>query len=53
MLVENWKEIGVEVIVEEMPFDQLMVKVYDDRDFEMYNMSWALTQNPDPLKYFL
>lgn len=52
MLVENWKEIGVEVIVEEMPFDQLMVKVYDDRDFEMYNMSWALTQNPDPSEIF-
>lgn len=52
MVVENWKDIGIEVIVEEMPFDELMVKVYDERDFEMYNMSWALSQDPDPSEIF-
>ena len=52
LVVENWKEIGIEVIVEELSFDQLMIKVYDERDFEMYNMSWALTQDPDPSTIF-
>ena len=52
MVVENWKDIGVEVDVEVLPFDQLMIKVYDNRDFEMYNMSWALSQDPDPSEIF-
>ncbi|NLZ47948.1 MAG: peptide ABC transporter [Clostridiales bacterium] len=51
-LVEDWKEIGIEVIVEEIPFSDLMSKIYDERDFEMYNMSWALTQDPDPSEIF-
>ncbi|MDP4091435.1 MAG: ABC transporter substrate-binding protein, partial [Bacillota bacterium] len=52
VLTESWKAIGVDVTVEMMPFQQLVTKVYDNRDFEMYNMSWILTPDPDPAPIF-
>jgi ABC-type dipeptide transport system, periplasmic component len=51
-VVNSWKEIGVEVTVERMPFYKLVEKVYDNREFEMYNMSWVLTEDPNPYAIF-
>ena len=51
-VTEDWKALGIEVTVEKMPFQQLVTKVYDKRDFEMYNMSWILTSDPDPSAIF-
>lgn len=51
-VTKDWKELGIELIVEPLPFQQLVIKVYDDRDFDMYNMSWFLTADPDPSAIF-
>lgn len=49
---ENWKDIGVEVIPELMEFATLVSKVYDKQEFEMYNMAWSLSTDPDPSGIF-
>ena len=49
---ENWKALGVEVIPELMEFATLTEKVYDKQQFEMYNMSWSLSIDPDPSGIF-
>lgn len=49
---ENWKAIGVEVIPELMEFATLSEKVYDKQEFEMYNMAWSLSIDPDPSGIF-
>jgi peptide/nickel transport system substrate-binding protein len=49
---ESWKQLGVEILEERMPFSKLVEKVYDKQDFEMYNMSWILALDPDPSPIF-
>lgn len=49
---ENWKDLGIEVIPEAMEFSTLASKVYDKLDFEMYNMGWSLSIDPDPSGIF-
>jgi peptide/nickel transport system substrate-binding protein len=51
--LQNWKDLGVEVVLEKIPFNDLVKKVYDKREFEMYNMSWNFTKDPDPSNIFL
>ncbi len=46
MIKTDWKRIGVDVQISETEFDELVKKVYTERDFDMYNMAWSLT--PDP-----
>lgn len=45
---ENWKEIGVQLEGDLMEFNAVSEKVYDNRDFEIYNMGWSLSIDPDP-----
>ncbi len=49
---ENWKAIGIDVIPELMEFNTLCTKVYDEQKFQMYNMSWSLSIDPDPSGIF-
>lgn len=49
---ENWKAIGINVIPELMEFNTLCTKVYDEQKFEMFNMSWSLSIDPDPSGIF-
>lgn len=49
---EQWKEIGVELEAELMEFNAVAEKVYDNQDFEMYNMGWSLSIDPDPTAIF-
>jgi peptide/nickel transport system substrate-binding protein len=49
---ENWTQIGVEVIPELMEFGTLCEKVYDKQEFEMYDMAWNLSIDPDPSGIF-
>jgi peptide/nickel transport system substrate-binding protein len=49
---ENWKAIGVSVVPELMEFNTLCTKVYDEQKFEMYNMAWSLSIDPDPSGIF-
>ena len=44
---ENWKALGIDVIPELMEFATLSEKVYDKQQFEMYNMAWSLSIDPD------
>lgn len=52
ILKENWKKIGVDLIPELMEFATLSEKVYDKQEFEMYNMAWSLSIDPDPSGIF-
>ncbi len=49
---ENWKAIGIDVIPELMEFNTLCTKTFDEQKFEMYNMSWSLSIDPDPSGIF-
>jgi peptide/nickel transport system substrate-binding protein len=49
---DSWKELGIEVTVEQITFAELVEKVFDDQDFHMYNMSWTLGIDPDPSLIF-
>lgn len=49
---ENWKDIGVKLEAELMEFNAVAEKVYDNRDFEIYNMGWSLGIDPDPTGIF-
>lgn len=49
---ENWKAIGVDVVAELMEFNTLCTKVYDEQEFEIYNMAWSLSIDPDPSGIF-
>jgi peptide/nickel transport system substrate-binding protein len=52
MATENWKEIGVELNAEMMEFNAVAEKVFDEQDFEMWNMGWSLSIDPDPTGIF-
>lgn len=49
---ENWKEIGIELKADLMEFNAVADKVYDNQDFELYNMGWSLSIDPDPSQIF-
>ncbi|MGF7059619.1 ABC transporter substrate-binding protein [Brassicibacter mesophilus] len=44
---ENWKEIGVRLEGELMEFNAVSDKVYDERNFDLFNMGWSLSIDPD------
>lgn len=52
LLKNDWQKIGVEVIPELMEFAALSDKVYEQQDFELYNMAWSLSIDPDPSGIF-
>lgn len=52
ILKENWKKIGVDLKPVVMDFSVLSEKVYDKQEFQMYNMAWALSIDPDPSLIF-
>ncbi len=49
---DNWGKLGIEVVPELVEFATLSEKVYDKQDFEMYNMAWTLSIDPDPSGIF-
>ncbi|GAU79464.1 ABC transporter substrate-binding protein [Fusibacter sp. 3D3] len=49
---ENWKEIGVELEPELMEFNAVAERVFDKQEFEMFNMGWSLSIDPDPTPIF-
>lgn len=48
---DSWKKIGVEVIPQSMDFNTLLDKA-DKREYEIYNMAWNLSLDPDPTQVF-
>ncbi|MGL4654502.1 MAG: peptide-binding protein [Sarcina sp.] len=49
---ESWKQIGITVEPELMEFASMADKVRNDRNFDMYNMAWSLSIDPDPYEIF-
>jgi len=49
---DNWRAIGVELTSELLDFNSVATKVYDEHDFELYNMGWSLAIDPDPTGIF-
>ncbi|SHE85324.1 ABC transporter substrate-binding protein [Clostridium fallax] len=47
-----WGKLGIKVTPELMEFATLSEKVNDKRDFEIYNMAWNLSIDPDPSAIF-
>ncbi|WP_077369447.1 ABC transporter substrate-binding protein [Anaerosalibacter sp. Marseille-P3206] len=52
MLKSDWKKIGVKVEVNSIDFITLIEKIYDQHKFDIYNMAWSLTIDPDALELF-
>lgn len=52
MLKDDWKKIGVEVDADIMEFAALSEKVYEKQDFDLYNMAWSLSVDPDSYEVF-
>lgn len=49
---ENWGALGIEVEGNLMEFAAVLELVYDKQDFEIYNMGWSLSADPDPTQIF-
>ncbi|NLW41047.1 MAG: peptide ABC transporter [Tissierellia bacterium] len=52
VLIDNWGKIGVGIEVNYMDFNALTDAVYENHDFEMYNMAWSLSIDPDPYSVY-
>ena len=52
ILKEDWKKIGIEVTPELVEFGTLSSTVREKRDYEMFNMAWSLSVDPDPSGLF-
>lgn len=52
MLKADWEKIGVKVEPNLMEFAALTEKVYDKQEFEMFNMAWSLSIDPDSKEIF-
>ncbi|NLW22956.1 MAG: peptide ABC transporter [Tissierellia bacterium] len=47
VLIDNWGKIGVALEINYMDFNALVDAVYEEQDFDMYNMAWSLSIDPD------
>ncbi|HSH36853.1 ABC transporter substrate-binding protein, partial [Schnuerera sp.] len=52
VLIDNWGKIGVSIEVNYMDFNALSDAVYEEQDFDMYNMAWSLSIDPDAYSIF-
>ncbi len=49
---DNWGALGIEVEANLMEFTAVSDLVYFKQNFEVYNMSWSLSTDPDPTEIF-
>lgn len=49
---ENWGALGIELEGNLMEFTAVIELVYDKQDFELFNMGWSLSADPDPTQIF-
>jgi len=49
---DNWGALGIEVEPNLMEFTAVSDLVYFKQNFEVYNMSWSLSTDPDPTEIF-
>lgn len=48
----NWGELGIDVTANVMEFNAVVTQVFDEQDFELWNMGWSLAIDPDPYSIF-
>jgi peptide/nickel transport system substrate-binding protein len=48
----NWGELGIEVNANVMEFNAVVTQVFDEQDFDVWNMAWSLAIDPDPYAIF-
>jgi len=48
----NWGELGIEVNVNVLDFNNVVTKVFDNQDFDVWNMVWSVALDPDPYEIF-
>ncbi len=52
MAADTWKQLGVELIIEQMDFNTVAAKTMDaapgEKDFDIYTMGFSLSIDPDP-----
>jgi len=48
----NWGELGIEVVPNVMEFNEVINEVFDKQNFEVFNMRWSLSSDPDPYELF-
>lgn len=48
----NWGQLGIEVNASVMDFNTVVTRVFDQQDFDVWNMSWSLAIDPDPYAIF-
>ncbi len=49
---DQWEDLGIKLDVEMSEFTTLADNVSEEQDFEMFNMAWSLTADPDPYQTF-
>lgn len=49
LATEQWKAIGVEMKSELMDFNTMSSRVFEEGKFEMFNIGWSLSTDPDPV----
>lgn len=47
MLTQYWGDLGIKVTAELMEFNTLLEKVFTKQEFEMANLAWSMTPDPD------
>ncbi|MGL5822961.1 MAG: ABC transporter substrate-binding protein [Sarcina sp.] len=52
IVIDSWEKIGVKVKPNLMEFASMADKVRNTKDFDIYNMAWSLSIDPDPSGIF-
>lgn len=52
VLIDNWGKIGVGLEINYMDFNAMTDAVFEQQDFDMWNMAWALDIDPDAYDVF-
>lgn len=53
LLQDNLKRVGIKVNLEMLEFATLSKRVFEDQQFDLFLLAWALTADPDPGPVFL
>lgn len=53
MLIQRWlSQLGISVTVRPLSFQEIVVKVFDQQDFDLFILGWSLGIDPDYLRVF-
>lgn len=49
---DDWADLGIKLDIEMSEFVTVQERIMAEQDFDMYNMAWSLTADPDPYQTF-